>query len=84
MCFVVFDRFFVHTGDVLVKNGEPELAVAMYQNARFSLSFRRWPFQETLAERIAAAEARALRFEREGEGDMMVNSTISCTGCHQR
>jgi hypothetical protein len=79
-----FEGFFLHNGDVLVKNAQPEVAVKMYQNAKLSRSYAEWPYRDVLEQRIASVKARAERFELDGSGEMMVASAQTCTGCHQR
>jgi len=78
-----FEGFFLESGDLLVKNGEPAVAIRMYENARLSRSYARWPYQGALEARIQTARARAERFRATGEGEMMVASPLSCTGCHE-
>jgi hypothetical protein len=56
----------------------------MYRNAKLSRTYGDWPRRALLEERIRTAEERAATFEREGAGAMMVDSTSSCSGCHQR
>src|SRR5260370_22130231 len=38
-----FEGFFLNFGDMLVKAGQPETAVAMYLNARLAREFGGWP-----------------------------------------
>jgi hypothetical protein len=79
-----FEGVFLHNGDVLVKDGQPELARAMYRNARLSRDYDSWPHRAALEQRIATAEQRSALFAAGGDGTMMVNSPLACTGCHQR
>lgn len=77
-----FEGFFLHNGDVLVKNGQPEVAIVMYENAKLSRTYGSWTYRDVLEERIASAPARARRFGSDGSGEMMVSSSFACTGCH--
>jgi hypothetical protein len=79
-----FEGFFLHNGDVLVKDGQPDVAIRMYENAKLSRTYASWPYRDVLETRIATAEARAKRFEHDGQGEMMISSNLACTGCHQR
>jgi hypothetical protein len=78
-----FEGFFLQGGDVLVKNGQPDAAIRMYENARLSRSYASWPHRDALERRISSARARAERFRTTGDGEMMVDSPLACTGCHE-
>lgn len=79
-----FEGFFLQSGDVLVKNGQPREAVVMYMNAKLSPSYGAWPYRDVLEARIRSAPERARQFDRGEEGVMMISSAYSCTGCHQK
>jgi hypothetical protein len=82
-----FEGFFLNNGDLLVKAGEPEAAEVMYANARLAPSFAEWPYREALEERIRTAQIRAEAFRSNDQQrwpEMMVASSMACTGCHQR
>jgi hypothetical protein len=82
------EGFFLNFGDMLVKAGQPDLAVVMYGNARHAREYATWPYQAVLEARIRDAAKNVEAFRRTGPGPdsatMMGRSTFACTGCHQR
>lgn len=81
-----FEGFWLHFGDVLVKQGDWETARIIYANARLSPDYGRWPYSGVLEQRIQDAPQNAERFLDEDGGNdplIMQGSTIACTGCHQ-
>ncbi len=68
--------------------GQPDLAVAMYGNARRAREYAAWLYQAVLEARIrdAATNVPALRRTEPGPdaATLMVRSTFACMGCHQR
>ena len=48
--------FFMNFGDMLVKEGEPEIAREIYQTAMDHPDFETWPYKEYLIRRIENAE----------------------------
>ena len=82
-----FEGFFLNFGDMLVKAGQPELAVAMYRNAKHAREYATWRYQAVLEERIANATTNVEAFRRTEPGPdaatLMVRSTFACMGCHQ-
>jgi hypothetical protein len=82
-----FEGFFLNFGDMLVKAGQPEVAVAMYRNAKQAREYAAWPYKAVLEERIANASKNVQAFRRSEPGPdsptLMVRSTFACTGCHQ-
>lgn len=82
------EGYFLAFGDLLVKTGDPELAKAVYLQARVSPTYDSWPFKALLEERAATAEVRAARFAA-GDGaselpEMISTSTRACAVCHAR
>jgi hypothetical protein len=74
-------------GDMLVKAGDWRTAEKIYENARLSATYERWPFRGVLEERILNAERNVTVFNsaaRHREATIMVSSGFSCVGCHQR
>jgi hypothetical protein len=73
---------------MLVKAGDPERAVTMYQNARLSADFATWPYRDALERRITEAGANVDVFRRADPPasgpTMMVRSPYACVGCHQQ
>ncbi len=82
-----FEGFFLNFGDMLVKAGQPEIAVAMYRNAKPAREYAAWPYKAVLEERIANASKNVEAFRKPEPGPdsttLMVRSTFACMGCHQ-
>lgn len=83
-----FEGFFLNFGDMLVKAGRPETAVAMYRNAQRAREYPAWPYRTVLEARIRDAAGNVAAFRRTEPGPdsatLMARSTFACTGCHQR
>jgi hypothetical protein len=83
-----FEGFFLNFGDMLVKAGQPELAVKMYRNAQLSGDYASWPFRAVLEARIRDAGKNVETFRRTvpapDSATLMGRSTFACVGCHQR
>jgi len=83
-----FEGFFLNFGDMLVKAGQPDVAVAMYANARHAREYAAWPYQAVLDARIRDAAKNVEAFRRTAPGPdaatLMVRSTFACMGCHQQ
>jgi hypothetical protein len=83
-----FEGFFLNFGDMLVKAGDPAIAVKMYENARRTPDYATWPYQGVLEERIAGATANVEAFRRPdtspGSPAMMIHSRYACMACHQQ
>jgi hypothetical protein len=83
-----FEGFFLNFGDMLVKAGQPEMAMKIYANARLTPDYATWPYRSVLEDRIrnAAGNVGAFRQEKpEAEvPTIMVRSRFACMGCHQR
>ncbi len=81
------EGFFMHMGDVLVKQGSSDAARRAYNNAKLSGTYESWKFKSMLEERIATVEGRAHAFRESDQKTwppMMVQTTAACTGCHAR
>lgn len=82
------EGFFLNFGDMLVKNGQPELAVAMYRNATYTPEYATWQYRKVLEDRMqnAAGNVEAFREEPPAPGGarIMVQTRFACMGCHQR
>ncbi len=83
-----FEGFFLNMGDMLVKQGEPQIAKRAYANAKLSKTYASWPFKSVLEDRIAQAEENVVPFRNPRPGEktrtMMILSTFACMGCHQK
>jgi hypothetical protein len=82
-----FEGFFLNFGDMLVKAGQPEIAVKMYGNAKLTLDYA-WAYRDVLEDRIGNAARYVDVFRQEnsppGAPTITVRSRFSCMGCHQR
>jgi hypothetical protein len=82
------EGFFLNLGDMLVKAGQPEVAVTMYGNARLAAAYPTWPYREVLEARIANVAANVEAFRRPeappGAPTMMIRSPYACMACHQQ
>jgi len=82
-----FEGFFLNFGDMLVKAGQPDLAVPMYRNAQHAREYAAWPYKAVLEARIRDAAKNVAAFRRTEPGTdaatLMVRSTFACMGCHQ-
>lgn len=85
-----WEGFFLNFGDMLVKAGKLDEAKTMYEAIRIAPSFQDWPYKELVAKRIAEMELNMTIFNTqqkltalEHDRQMMINSAVSCTGCHQ-
>jgi hypothetical protein len=81
------EGFALNFGDMLVKQGEVKAARRMYENAKLSRTFAKYPFRAVIDQRIADAEANVEYFrlppDKQPKGHRtMFNSEMSCTGCH--
>jgi hypothetical protein len=81
------EGFFLNFGDMLVKNGQPDLAVAMYGNAKLAKEYPQWKFRQVLEERIRDAQANVAAFRvanpKPGAPRIMNQSAFACSACHQ-
>jgi hypothetical protein len=83
-----FEGFFLNFGDMLVKAGQPELAVRMYANARLTPDHATWKYRDVLEDRMRNAAGYVPAFRQRnpppGAPRLMTDSRFTCTGCHER
>ena len=72
-----FEGFFLNMGDMLVKSGDSETAVKIYQNARLAKNYSAWPYRPMLEQRIADTKAHVK------PKAILFNSGAGCVACHQ-
>lgn len=83
------EGFFMNMGDMLVKSGDWQTAVKIYQNAKKMPDFARWPYRDMLERRISAAQDNVSRFNDPTpaanaiDHRIMINSPYACMACHQ-
>lgn len=85
------EGYFMSYGDLLVKNGDWEKAIPIYELAKHAPDFPYWPYRDVLERRIQHAQANMARFRKEVDnGDIiglddavMAQTAIACRACHQ-
>jgi len=81
------EGFFLHFGDVLLKNGQKEAAETTYRFIKTVPEYATWRYKPTLEERLANLDdwmARLRGADRANDPPYMLNSVIACLGCHAR
>lgn len=80
-----FEGFFLNMGDMLVKSGDWQTAILIYQNAKLAKNYASWPFREMLEQRILSAQQNVTYFQdsKEIKHTILFNSGHGCTVCHQ-
>ena len=80
------EGFVLNMGDMLVKNGEVERAQKIYAFARTSSGYGQWKHKAVLERHAATAAERAAAFAgpAAGQPTMMIESRLSCVGCHEK
>lgn len=78
-----FEGFFMNMGDMLVKTGDVQTAIVIYNNAKLSKTYSEWPYHEMLEKRIQEAQENVKRFQGENAA-VMFNSGYGCMACHQQ
>lgn len=82
-----FEGFFLNMGDMLVKSGDWQTAIRIYNNAKLSKDYTRWPYRDLLEKRIVQARINVARFRspRSGipESTILFSSGRGCVVCHQ-
>jgi len=82
-----FEGFWLFFGDLLTKNGDLDLARAMYEFTQTAQNYERWPFKHVLEDRLANLQHNAMNFRLPvAEQDPKYHPVAewSCTVCHQR
>ncbi|CEK09524.1 hypothetical protein [Legionella hackeliae] len=81
-----FEGFFLNMGDMLVKSGDWQTGIAIYQNAKLSKSYSLWPYKHLLEQRIVYAKDNVVNFRKElttPDKAILFNSGYGCVACHQ-
>lgn len=81
-----FEGFFMNMGDMLVKSGDPETGIKIYNNAKLAKSYYKWPYKEMLEKRILNAKSNVKYFNQKSNNphqSVMFNSGYGCVVCHQ-
>jgi hypothetical protein len=82
-----FEGFVLNMGNMLLKQGNVELARLVYARAALSESYDQWPFRAVLEDHMARAEEITASFQSqdpasEGAIPMMINAEYGCVACH--
>lgn len=80
------EGFFLNMGDMLVKAGDWQRAILIYENAKLSDSYNTWPYKSLIDNRILNAKANVSLFQQEhptAEHNILFNSGKGCVICHQ-
>jgi hypothetical protein len=82
-----FEGFFLNMGDMLVKQGNWQTGIQIYQNAKLSKTYSTWPYRNLLEQRIQQAEENVSNFQNNPERNpnkvILFNSGYGCVACHQ-
>ncbi len=85
-----WEGYCLNWGDMLTKNGALDEAKKIYELAKESDTYNEWPYQTILEERIAEVSSNYIDFNKaidetnlKNQKVIMLNSKISCMGCHQ-
>jgi hypothetical protein len=85
-----FEGYFLNFGDMLVKKGYLKEAARLYAAIKLSPSYKEWPFQAVLEERIRDLKTNETEFNKPlqlivdpNSTQIYINSKIACVGCHQ-
>lgn len=82
-----FEGFFMNMGDMLVKSGDWQTAIKIYNNAKLSKNYHQWPYRQMLEKRILNAKANVQYFNQQSisaDRAIMFNSGHGCMACHQQ
>jgi len=79
-----FEGFFLNMGDMLVKQGDWQTGIKIYQNAKLSKNYAAWPYRGMLENRIKNAKKNVIYFrEKTSHTAVLFNSGRGCVVCHQ-
>ncbi|MCC5014824.1 MULTISPECIES: hypothetical protein [unclassified Legionella] len=82
-----FEGFFMNMGDMLVKAGDWQTGIKIYQNAKLAKNYSSWPYRQMLEKRILNAKANVANFQKDHSDPdkaILFNSGYGCVACHQR
>ncbi len=81
-----FEGFFMNMGDMLVKSGDWQTAIKIYENAKLAQNYNLWPYKKNLEERIQHAQENTINFQKESKNPnqaILFNSGYGCMACHE-
>ncbi|MBL8954714.1 MAG: hypothetical protein JNK82_28310 [Myxococcaceae bacterium] len=81
------EGFALNFGDMLTKAGDVKAARRMYENAKLSRTYEKWPYRDVLESRLAKLDENVTAFrlpmdQQPKEQRIMFRSEFSCSGCH--
>jgi tetratricopeptide (TPR) repeat protein len=83
-----FEGFFLNMGDMLVKSGDWQTAIKIYNNAKLADNYSTWPYGQLLENRILHAKENIENFRRDSistpDKTILFNSGDGCMVCHQQ
>ncbi len=82
-----FEGFFMNMGDMLVKSGDWQRGILIYQNAKLAKNYSTWPYHDMLEKRIIHAQENVSYFQKntsDPDRTIMFNSGHGCMACHQQ
>jgi hypothetical protein len=83
-----FEGFFLNMGDMLVKSGDWQTGIKLYENAKLSSTYAQWAFRDELEQRIRDAQQNVAAFNAKSDAanykPLMGSSSFSCVACHQQ
>ncbi|KTD19119.1 Uncharacterised protein [Legionella lansingensis] len=82
-----FEGFFMNMGDMLVKAGDWQTGIKIYQNAKLAKNYSSWPYRQLLEAKIKNAKENVGNFQKDlpnPDKTIMFNSGYGCVICHQR
>ncbi|PHN02979.1 hypothetical protein [Flavilitoribacter nigricans] len=85
------EGFFMSYGDLLVKSGNWEQAIPIYELAKHAPDYANWPYRDVLEKRILNAQQNVDLFRKETakgkiagmDTAIMIQTAIACRACHQ-
>lgn len=83
-----FEGFFLNMGDMLVKSGDWQSAIKVYNNAKLSKTYSSWPYRKMLEYKIQHAKENVTEFQKLSTKNpfstILFNSGYGCAVCHQQ
>ena len=79
-----FEGFVLVLGDMLMKAGKEEQALATYERAKLAPTYAAWPYREVLESRVQNAPATTQKIRNGEAAPMVQGSGYSCAVCHTR
>ncbi len=84
-----FEGFFMNMGDMLVKEGDWQMARKIYAQAKLSPTYGQWKYKDVLEQRIVGAQANVVSFNSNDpkldklHQRIMIDTPVACMACHE-